>query len=213
MAGQEKGERMPRSRNAAASRAAILAAARAHFTRAGFGDAGLRGIAADAGVDPALVIRYFGSKERLFAEAVAQGFDLSALLAGGRDGFGERLARYLLSKADHAGAAAFDPLVALLRSAGNEQAAAPFRQAVDEQFIRPLASWLGGDRAAERAGLIAAYLLGLALARDILRLPSLSAGEIEPLVALVAPAIQSYVDDTAPITPSTEDSRSTRHPE
>ena len=209
MAGQEKSERTPRSRNAAASRAAILSAARACFTRDGYGDAGLRGIAADAGVDPALVIRYFGSKERLFAEAVAQGFDLSALLAGGRDGFGERLARYLLSKNDHAGAAAFDPLVALLRSAGNEQAAGPFRQAVDEQFIRPLADWLGGDQPAERAGLIAAYLLGLALGRDILRLQSLSGGEIEPLVALVAPAIQSYVDGTVPIAPPTKDSRST----
>ena len=188
-------DRARRPRNAAATRAAILAAARGRFARDGYDGVGVRDLAADAGVNAALVIRYFGSKDRLFAEAVGGDFDLGALLGDDRAGAGERLARYILTKGEVEGA--LDPLLALLRSAPNGPAAGLLREVVDEGFVRPLASWLGGERAELRAGLIAADLLGLAVARDVIGTAALATAEEETLVALVAPLLQSYVDGTA----------------
>lgn len=193
---QKNTARRSRSRRqggAAATRAAMLEAARILFARDGYDHVGVRDIAAVVGVDPALIIRYFGSKEKLFAEAVSGRFALSeGLLEGERSGLGERLARYVLSKEGEQ----FDPLLALLRSAPNERAAALLQEGLDEQFVRPLALWLGGERAEERAGLIAANLFGLAFMRFVLRSAPLAAGESEHLVALVAPILQSYVDGT-----------------
>jgi AcrR family transcriptional regulator len=189
--------RSRRRGGAAATRAAMLEAARALFTDDGYDHVGVRDVAAAVGVDAALVIRYFGSKERLFAEAVAQGFDPGAYLEGERSGLGERLARSVLQKEkDERGG--YDPLLALLRSAPNERAAALLREGLDEQFMCPLARWLGGDAAEERAGLIAANLFGLAFMRVVVKSDPLTAEDPERLVALVAPVLQSYVDGEPP---------------
>ncbi|HEU4323092.1 MAG TPA: TetR family transcriptional regulator [Roseiflexaceae bacterium] len=180
-----------RPRNAVATRAAILAAARAGFGRDSYEHVGVRDIAAVAGVDAALVIRYFGSKERLFVEAVSQEFSLDSLLDGEREQFGERLARYMLEKGQTPGA--FDPLMALLRSATNEQAAGLLRSVLEQQFIEPLARWLGGEQATERAALIVAYMIGLSVTREMLRVEPLSAPAAE-LLPLAAATLQGYVD-------------------
>ena len=188
--------RSRRRGGAAATRAAMLEAARALFTDDGYDHVGVRDVAAAVGVDAALVIRYFGSKERLFAEAVAQGFDPGAYLEGERSGLGERLARSVLQKEKDQGG--YDPLLALLRSAPNERAAALLREGLDEQFVRPLARWLGGEGAEERAGLIAANLFGLAFMRVVVKSGPLATEDPERLVALVAPVLQSYVDGEPP---------------
>ncbi len=194
--------RARRPRNAEATRAAILAAARACFTRESYEQVGVRDVAAAAGVDAALVMRYFGSKDGLFAAAIGQDFSVDDLVAGDRAVLGERLARHMLRKADVQGA--FDPLLVLLRSSADDQVATLVRDVACEQFIQPLALWLGGEQALQRASLIAAYMLGLAVTRDVIRAEPLITGEIEPLVALVAPVLQSYVDGApvAPIAPA-----------
>ena len=69
------------------------------------------------------------------------------------------------------------------------------REGLEEQFVRPLARWLGGKKASERAGLIAATLFGIAFTRNVVRSEALAEGETEDLVALVAPVLQSYVDE------------------
>lgn len=182
-----------RSRDAGETRARILEAARAHFSREGYDGVGVREIAATVGVNAALVNRYFGSKERLFAEAVAGQFRLGeGFLEGNRAGLGERLARYVLQKDQKEDG--FDPLLALLRSAPNERAAALLREGLDEHFVGPLARWMGGERAEERAGLVASNLFGLAFMRGVVRSGPLASQQTEPLVALVAPILQSYVD-------------------
>lgn len=182
-----------RRRDAAATRAEILEAARVLFTRDGYDHVGMRDVAGVVGVDAALVVRYFGSKEGLFAEAVAAGFVLGEdLLDGGRDGFGERLARYVVEKEETGDG--FDPMLVLLRSAPNERAAVLLREVLDEQLLDPLARWLGGDKALERAGLISANLFGLAFMRNVMRSRSLAEGGSEDLISLVAPVLQSYVD-------------------
>ena len=89
-----------------------------------------------------------------------------------------------------------DPLLALLRSAPNVRAAALLRERLDEQFVLPLARWMGVGSAKEWAPLISATLFGLVFVRDVLRSRPLSKTDAEPLVGLVAPVLQSYVDGT-----------------
>jgi AcrR family transcriptional regulator len=179
-----------RGRNAAATRQAILEAARACFMQRGYEQAGVREIAALANADPALVIRYFGSKEGLFAEAVATKFDLSTLLAGDRATLGERLARYILAKKKPDGD--YDPLVALLRSAASESPARMLREALIARFAEPLATLLEGPDAATRAELVGSILLGLLVYRTVI---GGAVGQAqETLVAWVGPILQALID-------------------
>ena len=185
-------ELAPRPRNAAATQASILQAARTQFARHSYEQVGLREIAAEVGVNVALVIRYFGSKEQLFTEAVAGRFALGPLLESPRNSLGRQLAQYVLQK--DSGTDALDPLLTLLRSASSTQASPVLRASLQEEFIEPLATWLGGEQAHLRASLIAASLSGLAFTREVLRVESLSGPEVEPLIQWVAPALQAYID-------------------
>lgn len=197
MMGQDEAGKPGPRRNAVATRARILEAARFHFARAGYDQVGMRQIAVTARVDAALIVRYFGSKEALFREVMAKGFQLGDdFLSGGREGLGERLVRYVAAKA---GANRdMDPVLILLRSGSNEQAGSILRQGLDEGFVQPLARWLGGNHAPERAGLIASTLFGLAFMREVVRIEPLAEADIDRLVALVAPALQRYVDGSDP---------------
>jgi AcrR family transcriptional regulator len=187
-----------RGRNAAATREAILEAARHCFMAEGYDQIGVREIAARVGVDPALVNRYFGSKEALFTEAVATKFDLSALFAGDRATLGERLARYVvkgpgMETPEEGG---YDPLVALLRSASSEVAGRRLREALVEGFVRPLSARLDGTDAVLRAELIGSTLLGLLAYRTVIG--AMGDGDRERVVAIVAPMLQSLIVGSAP---------------
>ena len=180
----------PRGRNAKATRQAILEAAKTCFMHDGYAQVGVRDIAARAGVDPALVNRYFGSKEGLFSEAVASKFDLRHLLDGDRATLGERLARYVLEK--KANGADYNPLVALLRSSSSDVCTGMMRSAVLEGFIRPLAARLEGPDAWSRAELVGSTLLGLLVHRTVIG--GAEAADNERMLALVAPALQTFID-------------------
>ena len=179
-----------RSRNASITKADILSAARTAFANHGYEQVGIREIAAAVGVNAALVVRYFGSKEALFKAAVTEGFNLSGLISE-RSEFGQALARYILSKRERG---QLEPTLALLRSASNPQAAELMRSLLDEQFIRPLAKWLGGENAEVRAGLIAAQILGLALAREVIESKSLNRVKLETLIQESGTLLQALVD-------------------
>lgn len=196
--------RAGRARDAATTRAAILGAARRAFAGGAYDQVGVRDIAADVGVDPAMVIRYFGSKERLFEEAVAGDSGMAALFAADRAQLGELLARAMLDKSDQS------PLLALLYSAPHPQASAILRRALDEQFIRPLARVMGGVDAELRASLLASYLLGLAVLRSVLRSEPLASHDLDALVRRVAPTIQQYVDGALPAPPPASQGRRSR---
>lgn len=179
----------PRGRNAAATRQAILNAARQCFGHEGYDQVGVREIAALAGIDPSLVNRYFGSKEGLFAEAVSSKLDLSSLFSGDRATLGERLVRFILQKkTDHN----HDPLVALLRSSSSEIAGRMLRDAVNEGFVSPLAARLDGPDARERAELIGSTLLGLLVYRTIVG-PG-GSRDVERQIALAGPVMQMLID-------------------
>ena len=189
-----------------ASREAVLAAARASFAERGYERTTVRLVAAEAGVDPSMVIRYFGSKDGLFAAAVEVDLrlpDLAGVPAGQR---GEVLARHFLRlwEDERTG----EVLVVLLRSATtNEAAAAGLREVFAGQVVTLVADLdradvAGGERTAgtvsaapgpdvaRRAGQIATQVLGTALTRYVLRLPPVVALNHDEVVAYLAPILQ-----------------------
>lgn len=178
-------------RNASATRATILAAARSLFAKSGFDGISLRDIASQAECNVALVSRYFGSKDELFLEAVSEGFDLSSIANSQRQEFGQNMARYILSKRQRG---ALEPLQALLRSTSNANATKLMQDILENQFITPLAAWLGGENAKLRAATIAAMILGVATTRDILESPSMTKASVEKNIEVLAPLLQALVD-------------------
>jgi AcrR family transcriptional regulator len=175
----------------------VLAAARAAFAERGFDGATIRGIAADAGVDPALVHHYFGSKDKLFLAAVDAPADptelLPRVLASPRDELGAAVVRMVLHVWDGPGRAAG---LALVRSAvNNEWTAKLLREFLVSTVLRRVVSTLGFDpdvRAA-RASLVASQIIGLVMARYVLRLEPLASASPAEVVAAIGPTVQRYL--------------------
>lgn len=181
-------------RNAAQTRDRILAAARRWFSRHSFENVGTRDIAAEAGVDVALVNRYFGSKDKLFEEVIAGGFRAEARLPEDLDQLGAHLVRQILQDAGEPGEAEpFDAFHVLLRGAGNPAIAAVVSERFHAEFVRPLARRLGGRDAELRATLIASYVIGLATMHHGLAAPGLSAAGRRKARMLAGAAIQACV--------------------
>ncbi|MGW6128552.1 TetR/AcrR family transcriptional regulator [Cellulomonas sp. NPDC055163] len=182
------------------TREAILGSARAQFAEHGFDRATIRGIATAAGVDPALVHHFFGSKDELFAAALELPFDAAVmpdLLAGDPDGVGERVVRHYLGV--WADPVTGPHLQAVFRSvASRPEALHTVRRFVVEQVLEPVAASLGRDRPALRAELLGAQLVGVAFARHVVGLPHLQDLDLEELVALVAPSAQRYLTGDLP---------------
>ena len=180
----------PRS---AGTRRAILEAARSAFAAHGYDQTTIRSVAATAGVDPSMVMRYFGSKAGLFTAASTthlQPPDLSAVPAGQR---GEALVRHIIERWDDA--ASRDELMLLMRTAVTSDAVAEQLQTVLRQMIIGPVAALGASDADERGGFIATQLLGLALCRYILRQEPLASLPVARVVATVAPSVQRYLDE------------------
>lgn len=189
---KQPADQPPRLRDRAKTRSAILDAARLLFTQRGYEGVSVREIAAAVGVNAALVIRYFGSKELLFAEAITEKFTWGALLDGPRGDFGLRLAHYILTKDKEADK--LDPMLAILLSVADERVAALLRTSLDEQFVQPLATWLGGAEAHTRATLITGYILGLSVMRTLVRSAALTRQDKDEVIDRVAKTLQWYVD-------------------
>ncbi|MHB1526355.1 MAG: TetR/AcrR family transcriptional regulator [Candidatus Dormibacteria bacterium] len=186
----------PRS---APTRRAILAAARAHFAAEGYEHTTVRAVAADAGIDASMVMRYYGSKDGLFAAAADIDLRLPALDGIEQDHLGEVLARHFVSLWE--GATHDDALVVLLRTATTHEGAAQrMREVFAEQAVPAISSALGGTDGARRAGLVASQLLGVALCRYVIRLEPIARQDRDQLVADIATTIQRYL--TEPLAPS-----------
>jgi AcrR family transcriptional regulator len=178
------------------TRRAILAAARSAFAARGYEQATIRAVAAQAGVDASMVMRYFGSKAGLFTAAATMDLhvpDLRSVPAARR---GELLVRHVVGRWEDT--TSDDELIVLLRTAVTSEAVAAQVQEVVGQLITAPIAALGGDGAAERAGFIAAQLLGVALCRYILRLEPLASMPADEVVAELAPAIQRYLGRRMP---------------
>jgi AcrR family transcriptional regulator len=180
------------------TREAILSAARDAFAERGYDAASIRAIATRAGVDPALVHHYFGTKEQLFLAAMQLPVNpieiIRAVGEGDRDGAGERLVRAFLSVWDSpAGGAA----AALLRSAvSSEWGARMLREFVTRQILRRVLRMLEMEHEPHgnlRVALAASQLVGLAMTRYIVKIEPIASTPRESLVAAVAPTLQRYL--------------------
>ncbi|MCW2636883.1 MAG: Transcriptional regulator, TetR family [Blastococcus sp.] len=175
----------------------MLAAARTAFAERGFDGATIRAIASSAGVDPALVHHYFGSKDALFLAAVEAPADPAELvpeiLAVPQDQLGAAVVRMALRVWD---GPARPGGLALLRSAvNNEWTAKLLREFLVSRVLRKVVATLGFDpdvRAA-RASLVASQLIGMVMARYVLRLEPLASASPESIVAAIGPTVQRYL--------------------
>ena len=172
------------------TKARILAAARKHFAASGYERATIRAIAADARVDPALVMRYFGTKEKLFAAAAEFDLRLPDLTAVPRDTVGSVLVGFFLERWE-----SDDSLQALLRAAVSHKVAVARLRAIFATQVMPAVAPLCKDRAtaATRVGLVATQMLGMALCRYVLRLPPVLALDRAAVIRWLAPTIQRYL--------------------
>jgi AcrR family transcriptional regulator len=175
-----------RRRDAAATRKAILAAATRRFATQGYERAGVREIAGDAGVTAALVNRYFGSKERLFAEVIKRGLDMKHWLSGRRANLAAHLARVMVYGQENSGDRGHTPLLLLLHSAADPGALKLFRRDLDCNLLPLLAEQIGGDDAAVRAVMVMAQLTGFAIMHQVLRPQAFADARDEELVALLS---------------------------
>lgn len=180
------------------NRQAILDAARGLFAEQGYDGATIRAIATRAGVDPALVHHYFGSKERLFAAALRLPFHpgeiVPQVLAGGVDGLGERLLRRFFAIWDSEPAGVGGVLVGLVRSAAShEDSARMVREFFSREVLERLAERLDVPQPRLRAALVGSQLLGLAMARFVVRIEPIASADPETLVACYAPTLQRYL--------------------
>ena len=191
--------RTGRRPGAGGTREHILAAARAHFAEAGYDGATIRGIAAGAGVDPALVLHYYGSKDGVFQAAVEFPIDpaefIPRLLEPGLDGLGERLTRFFIETWD---SPTGRPLLALIRSVvANEGAAALMRDFVSRAVLGRVAQALDLDHPQLRASLAASQLVGVAMLRYVVRVEPLASASAAEVSAWLGPTLQRYFTDPA----------------
>ena len=182
-----------RRRDAAATREAILQAATRRFATHGYERAGVREIAGDAGVTAALVNRYFGSKEGLFAEVIARALDMGHLLQGRRGDLADHLARILVYGREGAPDRVPASLLLLLHSATEPRAVELFRRDLNRTALPLLAEQIGGDDAAIRAVMVMAQLTGFAIMHHVLRPEASADARGEELVALLSRSLAACI--------------------
>ena len=178
------------------TRDTILAIARRRFAIRGYDATSLRDIAAEAQVDPALIIHYFGTKEGLFGAAAGLPDGLSGLLQDlavlPLHDFTQALVRAYLELVDSDGSR--NAILALVRSAvSNDNAAAMLREFLTAELLPVIGRLTRHPDAPLRASLVAAQLIGIATQRHVIRLEPLVRASPDEIVALVAPAIEQYL--------------------
>ena len=183
------------------TRGQILTAARRSFADKGFAGTTIRGVAGDAGVDPALVHHYFGAKDDLFLAALEIPVDprtlVPAVFDEGVEVAGERLLRLFLSVWDDPHTRL--PLVALVRSSlVQEGPESLLQQGMLRMVLAPLRAVLPPDEADRRVQLVISQLAGLVVTRYLLELEPLASMPAEDLVTAVAPTLQRYLDGPLP---------------
>jgi len=182
------------------TRAAILGTARTSFADKGYAGTTIRGVAAAAGVDAALVHHYFGTKDDLFVAALELPVDpreaIAPALVGGPDGAGERVLRVFVAVWD-------DPantpvFVALARTLLDPSSSHLLRDGFLPVVLQPVGRALALDRPDFRMSLVASQMLGIILGRYVLALEPLASLPADAVVATYAPTIQRYLTGDLP---------------
>ncbi len=176
-------------RSSEQTKAAILAAARERFATSGFERATIRAIAADANIDPSMVMRYFGSKDQLFAAAADFDLELPDLSGIDPDHVGAALVEHFMNRWERD-----EVLVVLLRASATNTEAAQRMQAMFAGQLLPVIAKINPNEPERRAALIATQMLGLALCRYVLKLPPIVAMPRDEAIAWLGPTVQRYLD-------------------
>jgi AcrR family transcriptional regulator len=192
---QEPPRRRGRRRSGADTRSQLLTAARAAFAERGYDGATVRHIAERAGVDAAMVNHWFGSKEALFTASLHIPIDptvvIGEILGGDPEHLGERLVGRFLTVWDATGGA---PLASLIRSvASHEAAARMLREFVTRVILARVVGVIAPDRAELRASLVGSQIIGLGMARYVVKFEPLASADHATVVAAVAPTVQRYL--------------------
>lgn len=178
------------------TREAIREAAGRQFAELGYDRASMRSIARDAGVDPALVVHFFGTKHRLFAEVVELPFDpgqvIPLVFAGPRSEIGRRLADFVLTTLEVPEARR--RVLGMIRAAASEpEAATMVRELLSREVLARVAAELGVDDAAVRANLVGSQIVGLVMARYVIGLEPLASLPGPAVARAIAPNLQRYL--------------------
>lgn len=207
-AGASGGGRTGRRPGAPPTRDIILRAARELFAARGYERTTIRSVAAAAGVDPALVHHYFGSKDDLLTAALTPPVDvrerLPQVFAAGDGTLGERATRMFLTVWED------DELrpiyLAIVRCAGShERAVAIMRRVLADSVLAPIVTALDLPDAPLRANLTASQFIGLAMVRYVTRLEPLASTDVDTLVSLVAPTVDRYLTGALDASRANED--------
>src|SRR6476619_5491930 len=183
----------PSGKRSDRTKAAILQAARVRLATHGYDRTTIRAVAADAGIDPSMVMRYFGNKAQLFDAALDVDLRLPDLTGIPVAELPRLIVRHFLDRWESD--PGDDALLVLMRSAvTNEHAAAQMRAIFAGQVAPALAAALGTDIAKRRAGMMSAQLLGLGLTRYLLRLPAVTALNREEVEDALTPAIRATLE-------------------
>lgn len=176
-------------RSSEQTKALILAAARERFAADGYERGTIRAIAADAGIDPSMVMRYFGNKEGLFAAAAEFDLRLPDLTAVPTAQVGRHLVTHFLNRWEDD-----ETLMVLLRSGVTNEAAAERMRAIFAEQVAPIVRKLADPaEAPRRAALAASQILGLALTRYVLRFPPIVAMTPQEIIDWLGPTVQRYL--------------------
>lgn len=178
------------------TRDVILESARRVFAERGYDGATVRGVAAQARVDPALLYHYFGSKRQLFVAAMEITYDwqtaLPTILSGPSAQMGERLVRFILTLWESPQTQPL--LLGAVRSAATDPVAAGMvRRLLAEGPFMALAQAIGAPDGELRAMLAASHVMGVALLRYILRVEPMASADVDTLAHMISPAIQHYL--------------------
>jgi AcrR family transcriptional regulator len=181
-----------RWRSGAESRQRILETAGALFREHGYAGTTVRAVAAEAGVDPAMVFYFFGTKQGLFGATVEMSSQvppaIEAIFASGLDGIGERMIRTLVENLDQSDRT---PLAMLTRSAPtHDRSQTLLREFIDREITGRLAALLDTPDAALRAGMVAVQILGLTVARYIVRIEPIASASVDELATRFGPIVQ-----------------------
>jgi hypothetical protein len=188
-------ETQARPRNAGATQDAILNAARVQFADHSYEDVSLRAIARGAGVDVALIARYFGSKEELFSAALESCDVGPDLFTGPRQTFGQRVADQIVFEPKSGGKLQGTQI--MLNSIGSAKAAEIVQNSANAQFFQPFAAWLGGEDAHIRTRLLAGLMMGMGVSRELAGGYGLTEADGIRLRDRLAGILQAVVDETA----------------
>ncbi|MGE2816666.1 TetR family transcriptional regulator [Mycobacterium heidelbergense] len=176
-----------RRRDAGATRGRLLAAARELFLGQGYDAVGLREVAAKAGVDVTLVRRYFGSKQRLFAEATDVSEDTDEIRNAADDTVGRQMiARVLGARRDVEA-----PLFALLRSSGDPAVVTRLNSQLEHGLTRNLSKRITADHARIRADMVTALLLGIGVQRVLLQKKPMASARDDDIAAVFLEAFEA----------------------